>query len=196
MRQTANEGHEAQAICRRRYVMCDAYTDEPSSRCSLDRRKIAGQTPARNRGQQSRRLQRRLRCASHLSMLTLASVVFLLLHPGLCAPLAGDAQDRAFEDISVLARAGKLFTVAMSDTASVLESASKGTSSAGKRHMSKSGKYVRPRPNHAFFIEAPYWLQSSIVILPITFRQNNVYPFPLVSTASLPVHSVSTLDSG
>ncbi|BDA47685.1 probable platelet-activating factor acetylhydrolase IB subunit beta [Coccomyxa sp. Obi] len=43
-----------------------------------------------------------------------------MMHPSVAFTVAGDAQDRAFEDMSLLARAGKLITVAVSDAASAI----------------------------------------------------------------------------
>jgi hypothetical protein len=49
-----------------------------------------------------------------------------MLQPAACAKvLAGDAQDRAFEDLSVLARAGQLITGAMVDTATAISAGTK-----------------------------------------------------------------------
>ena len=54
-----------------------------------------------------------------LSMLLTAA----LLQPSLASNLRGDEQDRAFEDLSMLARAGKLLTGAVTDAATALSTA-------------------------------------------------------------------------
>ena len=52
--------------------------------------------------------------------LLVALLAAALLQPGCCAVPRGDAQDRAFEDLSILARAGKPLTAAVADTAPVI----------------------------------------------------------------------------
>lgn len=63
-----------------------------------------------------------------LGIVLLAAV----LQPGCCAELeSGDAQDRAFEDLTMLARAGQIITGAVADTAAAISSGTNLPSNGG-----------------------------------------------------------------
>ena len=77
-----------------------------------------------------------------------------LMQPSVAFTVAGDAQDRAFEDMSMLARAGKLITVAVSDAANVI-GASKRKGLVEQRTLRLASKAVRPTgasPTNPFLI--------------------------------------------
>lgn len=88
--------------------------------------------PGRRRGQQWR------------SGLLRVALLAAVLQPGCCAQLkAGDAQDRAFEDLSMLARAGQVITDAMVDTAAAIGGGrSTPTSDSAKQAESGSDAQV------------------------------------------------------
>ncbi|EIE23771.1 SGNH hydrolase [Coccomyxa subellipsoidea C-169] len=65
-----------------------------------------------------------------------------LIQPSPAFVLSGDAQDRAFEDMSMLARAGKLLTVAVSDAASAIGATDRRSGASEKRPLIISDKKV------------------------------------------------------
>lgn len=78
--------------------------------------------------------------SSVITMIILAG----MMHQSIAFTVAGDAQDRAFEDMSMLARAGKFLTVAVSDAASVI-GASKRKAPVEQRTLRLANKAVRPK---------------------------------------------------
>ena len=92
--------------------------------------------PGRRRAQQWR--------SGLLSLTVIAAV----LRPGCCTHLkAGDAQDRAFEDLSMLARAGQIITDAMVDAASAISSGTQLPASGKAKHpKGSSNAQVLPEP--------------------------------------------------
>lgn len=73
-------------------------------------------------------------------------LVSTLLEPSAAFTLAGDAQDRAFEDVSMLARAGKLLNVAVSDAAKAIAATkTRRSATVEKRTLLMPEKQVRSR---------------------------------------------------
>lgn len=95
----------------------------------------------------NRRRDRRLRSwfSSSIVLVVLAAT---LSQPSHAFVLSGDAQDRAFEDMSMLARAGKLLTVAVSDAASAIGATKRKSIHVDKRTMLMSDKKVRHLQTH------------------------------------------------
>ena len=89
-----------------------------------------------------RRQDRRMRswCSSSIVLVVLAAT---LLQPSHAFVLSGDEQDRAFEDMSMLARAGKLLTVAVSDAASAIGATKRKSTHVEKRTMLMPDRKVR-----------------------------------------------------
>lgn len=137
----------------------------PPHRCSLDRRKgdvlLSCQSRSQHRVCSRRQCQHRINFNFMLIALLLAA---FLCQPVTAVHLVGDAQDRAFEDLSILARAGKIITVAMSDAASAITAAKPSAPVAHKRMKDVANKQVQVPSSRSFMpCSSPAWVAYSML---------------------------------
>ena len=135
--------YDAASIEQRQQPQCCWDTRQHSLRCP----RVQKQTLHRRQGRKSRSW-----CPPTMLILVLAAT---LIQPSPAFVLSGDAQDRAFEDMSMLARAGKLLTVAVSDAANAIGATDRRSGAPEKRPLIIPDKKVRPLQTHGTNSQRP-----------------------------------------